>query len=186
MSSRWKSRAFRLAERPVEVWLVPASCLGEIVAAAKDAKDRSQRLSRDEAFRLFDGRWRESTWALRAFLRDNGLGPSLALSLAPLRERQLVSYVRQEIAVGALVAIRPVEERKRLTVAPRRAAPAPAPIPIRRAPTPAVEPEATERPEFLCPGPQAEALIAAAASGAPFCAECQRAAARAAAAAARA
>lgn len=186
---RWTWRAFRLAEDPAEVWLVTAASFGEIVAGQRGAGGADQdngaaagangarapqRLPRDKALTLFDRACRQPTFALRAFVRDNGVGPSLGL----IREHHLVSYVRQEIAVGGLVALRPGAEPQPAVILRERVEPPPtaasAPMSIRRAPP---EPEVIEGPDFPCAGPQAETLRAAAASGAPFCEVCQRQAA---------
>lgn len=205
MADRWRWRALRLAHGPDEVWLVAAQTLGEMLTearatnAAASAKgdagsgggrqpagaDRGQpvepqRLPIEHALALFDGAFREATFALRAFARDNGLEPGVGL----VREHHVLSHVRRQIAIGALVALRPAARAappKRppsLRVAASSSASSPAaPTPIRRGPAPPPASLEDEGPEFTCPGPQAQALREAAEAGVPFCAECQRAAA---------
>jgi len=185
MADRWRWRALGLAHGPGEAWLVPAETFGEMLAEARregaggaeaTPAVEPERLPLEHALALFDGSFRQTTFALRAFVRDNALGPSVSL----LREHHLLSHLRQQIAVGALVAVRPgtkAPPRKRPSARRAPAPPAPAPLPIRRGPPPPTAPMEDERPEFMCPGPQAQALREAAAAGVPFCAECQRAAA---------
>jgi len=206
MADRWRWRALRLTHGPGEIWLVAAETLGAMITSAREAnaavsaKDATgggdgpktagadrrqpvepQRLPVEQALALFDGSFREATFALRAFVRDNGIGPSVGL----VREHHLLSHVRQRIAVGALVAARPAARvalpPKRPSAlrapAPSSASSTPAPTPIRRGPAPAPASLEDEGPEFNCPGPQAQALREAAEAGVPFCAECQRAAA---------
>ena len=167
-------RMFSLAEWPVEVGLVTAARLAESTAGG--AKGGAlQALSRTEALWLFDRLSGETAPALRAFVQENLRGPALALVSDP----ELVAFIRKEIAAGALLAVLQGTAARRLGRRPRPASEAP-PVPIRRAP-PAASAAAEDSPEedieFMCPGPQALALVAAAESGVPFCEECARAAA---------
>ena len=176
MASSWHWRALRLGEWPVEVALVSASQLAQLTGEARDGADEPQALSRDEALWLFDLRSQDTTFALRSFVRDNVWRPSLSF----FQDHDLASLVRQDIASGALVAIRPKAEPEPVVSMAARAESSEAPVPIRRAPPPIAPPAEplSEDDEFMCPVPQALALAAAAAAGVPFCAECARLAAQ--------
>jgi len=166
-------RVFSLAEWPVEVGLVTAARLAELTASGGDAAAAPQPLSRGEALWLFDRRSGELAVGLRAFVQQAGLwGPALSLS----SDAELIAFVRKEIAAGALLAFVQGTQPRRLGRRPRPASDS-APVPIRRAPPPGAAAEPEEEIEFLCPGPQALALAAAAEDGAPFCEECAKAAA---------
>lgn len=203
MTDGWRGRALGLAHGRDEVWLVPAEIFAEMRAGAGPAEPPSgrndlrgleagdgpaaqpQRLAADHALALFDGTFRQVTFALRAFVRDHRLGPSVNL----FRDQHLLALLRRQIAVGALVAWRPgpsagVPPKRAPALRASASSAATAAIPIRRAPPPPPPPASPddEGPEFSCPGPQAQALREAAAAGVPFCAECQRAAAARAAA----
>jgi hypothetical protein len=169
------ARVFSLSEWPVAVGLVTAARMAELSGPSGQPEQGAlQALSRTEALWLFDRCSAEAGLALRAFIDENVRGVSLSL----LSDPELAAFVRKEIAVGSLLAVfQGTAAPKRFGRRPRPAESAP--VPLRRAPPPppAAEQPADEDIEFLCPGPQALALVAAAEGGVPFCEECARAAA---------
>lgn len=149
-----------------------AARLAELTVGAGHGDNAPLTLSRTEALWLFDRRSREDGAALRTFIQESAWGPALS----SLSDRDLVALVRKEIGVGALIAVLAGPPAKLYSRRPRIEEAAP--VPIRRAPPPAAaEEEPDEDIEFKCPELQALALVAAAESGIPFCAECARAAA---------